>query len=104
MGGFGGGEGKGVPGDGGGGFLGLAGDVFRYGDDGGAIGEGDLRERRRESLGDFEGGNAPGAGEELHGLPRRLRRPEHAGVKRVGSPGLGLGFVHSERERERKLK
>ena len=29
---------------------------------------------------------------------------ERAGVKWVGSPGLGLGFVHSERERERKLK
>lgn len=49
-------------------------------------------------------GDAPGTGEELHGLARRLRRPENAGVKRVGSPGFGLGFVHSERERERKLK
>jgi len=45
-------------------------------------------------------GDAPGTGEELHGLARRLRRPENAGVKRVGSPGFGLGFVHSEREKE----
>jgi len=100
-----GGEGERVPGNHGGRFFTLAGEVLRYGIGRAAIAEGDFGERRGERLGDFEGGDAPGTGEELHGLSRRFRWAEHGGVKRVGSPGFGLSFVHlSVKERETRVK
>jgi len=100
-----GGKGERVPGNHGGPLFTLPGEVLRYGIGCAAIGEGDSGERRRESLGDFEGGDAPGTGEKLHGLARRFRWPEHAAVERVGSPGFGLSFVHwSEKEREVREK
>lgn len=76
LGGFGGGEGEGVAGDGGGGgggFFQLGGGVFLVYDfgGGGAAVIGDVLGWRvgwGEDFGDFEGGDAPRAGEELHWL------------------------------------